>query len=121
MNKNNVLVDKWVANTIAVGLMAIFGGVIFTAMAIAWNQVVWHSGDSNSYASEFTGIVNNIIVFGLGAFFTSVLGKLFGIRNDEMKQNMEIATKASKEIGLSAVAEQHDKLQESPNVDNASN
>ena len=118
MNKNNVLIDKWVTNIIAIGLLAIFGGVIFVAMGIAWNQIVWHAGDPNSYASEFTGIINNIIVFGLGAFFNSVLGKLLGIRNDEMNKSIEQSTKSSKEVGLSAVAEQHDKLQESPNTDN---
>ena len=121
MNKNNVLIDKWVTNIIAVGLLAIFAGVIATAMGIAWNQIVWHAGDPNSYASEFTGIINNIIVFGLGAFFNSVLGKLLGIRNDEMNKSIEQSTKTSKEVGLKAVAQQHDELLESPEVDNDKN
>lgn len=113
MKNNNVLIDKWVTNIIALGLLTIFASVIMVAMGIAWNQIVWHSNDPSSYASEFTGIINNIIVFGLGAFFNSVLGKLLGIRNDEMSKSLEQATTASKQIGLSAVAEQHDKLTES--------
>lgn len=118
MKESKVMVDRWVSNLIAVGLLSIFGGVITMAMVIAYNQIIWHSGDPTSYASEFTGLINNIVVFGLGAFFNSVLGKLFGIRNDEMNKSIEQSSEVSKKIGLSAVAEQHDKLQESPNTDN---
>lgn len=109
MKKNNVLIDKWVSNIIAIGLLSIFGGVIIVAMLIAYNQIVWHSGDPSSYASEFTGIINNIIVFGLGAFFNSVLGKLLGIRNDEMSKAVDQSAKVSKEVGAVYFAEQKEQ------------
>lgn len=115
---NKPLIDRWVANYLAVFLSFIFGSVILTALALAWNQVVWHSGDANSYASEFVGILNSIIMIGIGVFFTSVIGKLLGMRNDEMSKNIDQSTKASKDIGLNAVAELHDKLQASPDTDN---
>lgn len=117
MNKNNVLIDRWVTNFLAVFLTFIFGTVIFVTLGLAWNQIVWHSGDPSGYASEFTGILNSIIMIGIGVFFTSVVGKLLGMRNDNVQKNIEQVTKVSKEVGLSAVAEQHDKLQESPNTD----
>lgn len=117
MNKNNVLIDRWVTNFLAIFLALIFGAVILVTLALSWNQIVWHSGDPGSYASEFTGILNSIIMIGIGVFFTSVVGKLLGMRNDDVQKNIEQTSKISKEIGLSAVAEQHDRLQESPNTD----
>lgn len=114
---NKPLISNWVVDYIAFFLVTLFGVIVATGLALAWNQVVWHADSPNNYASEYTGILNSLIMFGMGVFFSSVVGKLFGIKQEEIKANVEQAVKSSKEIGLSAVAEQHDKLQESPKVD----
>lgn len=114
---NKPLISNWVVNYIAVFLVTLFGVIVATGLALAWNQVVWNLDNPNNYASEYTGILNSLIMFGMGVFFSSVVGKLFGIKQEEIKANVEQAVKSSKDVGLSAVAEQHDKLQESPNTD----
>jgi len=114
---NKPLISNWVVNYIAVFLVTLFGAIVATGLALAWNQVVWNLDNPNNYASEYTGILNSLIMFGMGVFFSSVVGKLFGIKQEDIKANVEQAVKTSKDIGLSAVTEQHDKLQESPNAD----
>lgn len=114
---NKPLISNWVVDYIAVFLVTLFGVIVATGLALAWNQVVWNLDNPNNFASEYTGILNSLIMFGMGVFFSSVVGKVFGIKQEEIKANVEQAVNSSKEIGLSAVAEQHDKLQESPKVD----
>lgn len=114
---NKPLISNWVVDYIAVFLVTLFGAIVATGLALAWNQVVWNLDNPNNYASEYTGILNSLIMFGMGVFFSSVVGKLFGIKQEEIKANVDQAVKTSKDIGLSAVAEQHDKLQESPKID----
>lgn len=114
---NKPLISNWVVDYIAFFLVTLFGVIVATGLALAWNQVVWHADSPNNYASEYTGILNSLIMFGMGVFFSSVVGKLFGIKQEDIKANVEQAVKTSKDIGLSAVSEQHDKLQSSPDTD----
>lgn len=111
-------IDKWVVNLITIILVSIFASIIFTMLALAWNQIVYHSADSTSYASEFVGILNSVILIGIGVFFSSVIGKIFNIKQDDMQKNIAQSVKTSKDAGLEMMV---DKLQESPKVDNEQN
>lgn len=64
MSNNKIIVSQWVSNFIGVGLFSIFACSVITALCIAFLQV----GANWEYAPEFTGIVNNIIVYLLWVF-----------------------------------------------------
>ena len=107
--KDKIMLDKWVVNAIALILVTIFGGIIAVMLALAWNQIVWHSSDSNSYASEFVGILNSVILIGIGVFFSSVIGKMFNIRQEDMSKNIDQSVKVSKSAGLEMTMDKLDK------------
>jgi len=115
MNKNNNMLDKWVVNLVTLILVSIFAGIIAVMLALAWNQIVYHSADSTSYASEFVGIINSVILISIGVFFSSVIGKIFNIKTEDMQKNIDQSVKVSKQAGLEMMV---DKLQESPKLDN---
>lgn len=114
MNKNN-LIDKWVINAVTLILVSIFAGIIAVMLGLVWNQVVYHSADPTSYASEFVGILNSVILIGIGVFFSSVIGKIFNIKTEDTQKNIDQSVKVSKQAGLEMMV---DKLQASPDTDN---
>lgn len=118
MNKNNVLIDKWVINVVVIILVTLFASIVFLVLALAWNQVVYHSNETTSYASEFVGILNSILLISVGVFFSSLISKIFNIKTEDMQKNIDQSVKVSKQAGLEMMV---DKLQESPKVDNEQN
>jgi len=119
---NKAMVDKWVINTIVILLVGAFVTIIGTMLALAWNQIVYHSSETTSYASEFVGILNSILLIGVGVFFSSLIGKIFGIKPEDIQKSIDQSVKASKEIGLEKTVQLHiDKLQASPNTDDENN
>lgn len=112
------LIDKWVINVIVLMLVSVFVGIVVMVLALAWNQIVWHSAETTSYASEFVGILNSILLISVGVFFSSVMGKVFGIKTEELKGNIQQSVSVSKTAGLEMMV---DKLQESPKVDDENN
>lgn len=118
MNKNNILIDKWVINIIVFMIVLSFCSIIGIVLALAWNQIVYHSAETTSYASEFVGILNSILLIGVGVFFSSLIGKVFNIKTEDMQKNIDQSVKVSKQAGLEMMV---DKLQESPKVDNEQN
>lgn len=117
-NNSTTLVDKWVVNAIILILVCVFAAIVFTVLALAWNQVVWHSAETTSYASEFVGILNSIILISIGVFFSSVVGKIFNIKTEDLNKNISQTVAVSKQAGLEMMV---DKLQESPKIDNENN
>jgi len=115
MNKQNILVDRWVINIIVLALVATFTSIVGLVLALAWNQVVYHSAETTSYASEFTGMLNSILLISMGVFFSSLIGKIFSIKPEDMQKSIDQTVKVSKQAGLEMMV---DKLQESPNTDN---
>lgn len=112
------LIDKWVINVIVLMLVSVFVGIVLMVLALAWNQIVWHSAETTSYASEFVGILNSILLISVGVFFSSVMGKVFGIKTEDLKANVNQAVSVSKTAGLEMMV---DKLQESPKIDDENN
>lgn len=106
---NKSMIDKWVVNFIALILVSIFGAIIATMLGLAWNQIVYHSADSTSYASEFVGILNSVILIGIGVFFSSVIGKIFNIKQEDLQKNIDQSVKVSKSAGLEMMVDKLDK------------
>jgi len=78
--------------------------------------------ESNSLSLEFVGILNSILLIGVGVFFSSLIGKIFGIKPEDIQKSIDQSVKASKEIGLEKTVQLHiDKLQASPNTDDENN
>lgn len=118
--QTTTMVDKWVINIVVLLLVGVFVSIVLTVLALAWNQVVYHSGESTSFASEFTGILNSIILISIGVFFSSVIGKIFGVKQEEMQKSVEQSVSTSKTAGLEKVVEIHEKLEKSPDSDSIS-
>lgn len=117
MNKET-MIDKWVVNIIVLMLVGVFVSIVVMVLALAWNQIVHHSAETTSYASEFVGILNSILLISVGVFFSSVMGKVFGIKQEDLKNNVNQSVSVSKSAGLEMMV---DKLQDSPKVDNENN
>lgn len=95
-------------------LLSIFCAIVFVFLGIAWNQIVHHSDSPTSYAAEFTGNLNAILLISIGVFFSSVVGKMFGIKSEETRAAIDQAAGIAKEMRVIT----EDKLQPSPNTDN---
>ncbi len=117
MNKET-LIDKWVINIIVLLLVGTFCAIVGTVLSLSWNQIVYHSAETTSYASEFVGILNSILLISIGVFFSSVIGKVFGVKSEDLKNNINQSVSVSKQAGLEMMV---DKLQASPDVDNEKN
>lgn len=102
--KDKIFVSKWVGDFLAIGIFAVFFMTVVTAMFIAFFQV----GANGDYAPEYTGILNNVIVYLLGVF-SGVIGVLFGIKQEEMAKNIDQSAKVSKEVGAVYFAEEKEK------------
>lgn len=111
------LVSKWVSNLFVTVVIVLFACIMMLIGLIAYLQV----GVDGQYAAEYTGMLNNFMVFFLGTIVGGVIGVLYNIKPEDMQKLADVSVKTSKDIGLSAVAEQHDKLQESPKVDDENN
>lgn len=114
MNKET-MIDKWVVNIIVLLLVATFCAIVGMVLSLAWNQIVYHSGETTSYASEFVGILNSILLISVGVFFSSIMGKVFGVKPEDLKNNISQSVSVSKQAGLEMMV---DKLQASPDTDN---
>ena len=115
---NKPLIDTWIINLIVILLVLTFVAIVFTVLGLAWNQIVWHYADTSSYASEFVGILNSVLLIGIGVFFSSIMGKVFNIKTEDVQKNIDQSVKVSKQAGLEMMV---DKLQASPNTDNEAN
>lgn len=73
--------------------------------------------DPTNYAAEFTGLLNNVIVYLLGVF-SGVIGVLYNIKPEDQAKSIDQSVKVSKEIGAVGMAILEDKLSESPDADN---
>jgi hypothetical protein len=111
--EQKIHVSKWVGDFITVGLFGAFFASVAMALALAFLQV----GKNGEYAAEYTGIVNNVIVYLLGVF-SGVIGVLFGIKNSEMTANIKASADVSKEIGAEKFVQMEiDKMEASANTD----
>lgn len=105
------MVRQYVSDFLMIGLFSIFFITIIVACFIAWNQVVWHSQDATNYAAEYTGILNNVIVYLLGVF-SGVVGVLFNIKPEDQRKSIDQSVKVAKEIGALAFAEKEQSPEE---------
>jgi hypothetical protein len=107
------LVRQWVSDYFVFLVISLFTGVMIFICALTWNQVVY-KGD---YAAEYTGIINNFVVFILGGVIGAVIGVLFNIKPEDQRKAIDQSVKVSKEVGAVGMAILEDKLSESPNAD----
>jgi hypothetical protein len=103
MNNKKIFVSQWVSDMIGAGIFLVFCLTVAVALVIAFYQV----RANGEYAAEYTGIVNNLIVYLLGVF-SGIIGVLWGIKqgddDDVLESMLSLPTRETKETTVTETA-----------------